>query len=81
MLNKEKIINHYSYSKFNDRLENTKNVLNLFLSKIKPKDVIGYGASTKGNIVLNHCKITNKNLSYICDANPYKFNRYTQDQI
>ncbi len=77
LLNKEKIINHYSYSKFNDRLENTKNVLNLFLSKIKPKDVIGYGASTKGNIVLNHCKITNKNLSYICDANPYKFNRYT----
>ena len=40
-------------------------------------DVIGYGASTKGNIVLNHCNIDNKKLKYICDANPFKYNRFT----
>ena len=39
--------------------------------------VFGYGASTKGNIVLNHCGINSKKLKYICDANPYKYNRYT----
>ena len=39
--------------------------------------MIGYGASTKGNIVLNHCGIKSEKLKYICDANPYKFNRFT----
>ena len=51
-------------------------MLNLFLDNNKG-DVIGYGASTKGNIVLNHCGINGKKLKYICDANPYKFNRFT----
>ncbi len=73
----ESLINDSSYIKFNDRVNNTKKVLNLFLNKINSKDVIGYGASTKGNIVLNHCNLSRKNLKYICDANPYKFNRYT----
>ena len=46
------------------------------MNKNKAK-IIGYGASTKGNIVLNHCGINSKKIKYICDANPYKFNRYT----
>ena len=75
--NNENLINFDSYKKFNDRIENTKNVLKLFLNNINRKDVIGYGASTKGNIVLNHCELTYKNLNYICDANPYKYDRYT----
>ena len=40
-------------------------------------NILGYGASTKGNIVLNHCGINSKKLKFICDANPYKFNRFT----
>ncbi len=51
-------------------------LIQLFLKKSK-NNIIGYGASTKGNIVLNHCKLTEKTLPYICDANPYKFGRYT----
>ena len=70
-------INSSSYKKFNDRINNTKKVLNTFLENIKSKDIIGYGASTKGNIVINHCNLNNKKLNFICDANPYKFNRYT----
>ena len=69
-------INFKSYEKFNMRVENVKENLNLFLQTNKGK-VFGYGASTKGNIVLNHCKIDSKKLPYICDANPYKFGRYT----
>jgi NDP-4-keto-2,6-dideoxyhexose 3-C-methyltransferase len=76
-LDDEKKINSVSYSRFNKRIENVKNVLNLFLSNISSKKIIGYGASTKGNIILNHCNITSKNISYICDANPYKFNKFT----
>ena len=39
--------------------------------------IIGYGASTKGNIVLNHCNIKSKQIRYICDENPEKYGRYT----
>ena len=72
----EEQINDKSFINFNKRVDNIKKILNLFLEKNK-NNVIGYGASTKGNIVLNHCKIDEKKLKYICDANPYKFNRYT----
>ena len=74
--NFEKNINFKSYQNFNNRISNVKKTLNLFLEKNKGR-VIGYGASTKGNIVLNHCGIDSKKLRYICDANPYKFNRFT----
>ena len=41
------------------------------------KIVFGYGASTKGNVILQYCKINNKHLPYIVDINPYKRNKYT----
>ena len=59
-LNKEKEINAQSYRNFNLRLENVKTIINHF-SICKNKKIIGYGASTKGNIILNHSKITIKN--------------------
>ena len=39
--------------------------------------VIGYGASTKGNIVLNHCEVGRDLISAVCDANPEKWGRVT----
>jgi NDP-4-keto-2,6-dideoxyhexose 3-C-methyltransferase len=72
----EKQITDKSFKNFNLRISNVKKILNLFLDQNKG-DVIGYGASTKGNIVLNHCNIDNKKLKYICDANPFKYNRFT----
>ena len=77
LLNDEKLITDVSYERFNKRIANVKDTLNLFLSNISSKNIIGYGASTKGNIVLNHCNIDSKNIRYICDANPYKFDKYT----
>lgn len=41
------------------------------------KKVFGYGASTKGNVILQFCKIESKHIPYIVDVNPYKRNRYT----
>jgi NDP-4-keto-2,6-dideoxyhexose 3-C-methyltransferase len=76
-LAEEKKISPKIFELFQKRVDNVKKTLDEFLKNIKPKDVIGYGASTKGNIVLNHLNLSSKNLSYICDANPYKFNRYT----
>ena len=41
------------------------------------KKVVGYGASTKGNVILQFCNINNKLMPYIVDINPYKRNKYT----
>ena len=43
----------------------------------KKKDVIGYGASTKGNVILNYCNINNNDISFICDANHTKEGKFT----
>jgi len=76
VLKNESYINKKSYENFNDRISNVKKNINKFFGKNKKK-IIGYGASTKGNIVLNHSNITDKNLMYICDENKLKHNRYT----
>jgi len=77
ILKQEAGIKENIFNLFQDRVENVKKTLLEFLKNIHPKDIMGYGASTKGNIVLNHFKLTNKNISFICDANPFKLNRYT----
>lgn len=76
-LNDEAGINKNIFDLFQKRVDNVKKTLIEFLDNIPSKDIIGYGASTKGNIVLNHLRLTSKNLKYICDANSFKFNRYT----
>ncbi len=75
----EKKISAKDYKKFNLRVDNIKKTTNLLLENIfKAKQkIIGYGASTKGNIVLNHCNIKSKQIRYICDENPEKYGRYT----
>ena len=66
VLEEEKLINESSYKKFNDRIDNVKKVVQFFLKK-NTKKIVGYGASTKGNIILNHCKINSRDIKYICE--------------
>ena len=75
----ESKITHKDYHNFNVRIENVKKNLVEFIkiSRKANKKILGYGASTKGNIVLNHCEIDNKILEYIGDANREKHGRYT----
>jgi len=75
----ENRITNIDYSKFNLRVDNIKKTTNLLLENIKmaKKKIIGYGAATKGNIVLNHCGIGSDKISLICDENEEKFGRYT----
>ncbi len=49
------------------------------LKKIKSqgKKIYGYGASTKGNVILQYCKINKNLLDCIIEVNKFKFNRYT----
>ncbi len=49
----------------------------LIMLKKQKKKVLGYGASTKGNVILQFCKINSKLLPYIADVNKFKFNKFT----
>ena len=75
----ENSISSIDYKKFNLRVDNIKNTTNLLLENIKKakKKIIGYGAATKGNIVLNHCGINSDKIPMICDENEEKLSRYT----
>ncbi len=55
-----------------------KNLLGLIEALISDgKIIFGYGASTKGNVLLQFCGLTSKHIPYIADVNPDKFGCYT----
>jgi hypothetical protein len=41
------------------------------------KKIFGYGASTKGNVILQYCNLTIKDIPCIADVNEDKFGHYT----
>ena len=70
----EKLEDKTTFQRFARRIISHKNDLNEFLKIINqtPKSIMGYGASTKGNVVLNYCNIDPTELQMICDQNPEK---------
>tara|TARA_Y100000031_G_C8091907_1_gene324570 strand:+ start:326 stop:808 length:483 start_codon:yes stop_codon:yes gene_type:complete len=80
VIKNEKLLLYESdLSSFALRVKNSAKVVKSFLNLLKEtkKRVIGYGASTKGNIVLNYLKIDSKLLNFICDQNTFKLNKIT----
>ncbi|MEJ1974408.1 MAG: class I SAM-dependent methyltransferase [Lacunisphaera sp.] len=54
------------------------NLLNLIRSLTADgKKVLGYGASTKGNVLLQFCGLTTKDIPAIAEVNPDKFGCFT----
>ena len=45
------------------------------------KKVCGYGASTKGNVVLQYCDFTDKDITAIAEINPDKFGAFTPKSL
>jgi len=68
-----------TYIKFFEKILSIKKNLNSRLKKIKEngKIIHGYGASTKGNVLLQFFEIDKNMLNLIADRNPLKFNYYT----
>ena len=63
---------------YNDCLNHKKLLKKLLVTlKKQNKKVVGYGASTKGNVLLQFCGINSKIINNIAEVNKYKFNRYT----
>lgn len=63
------------YKRINKLKADTKKLLDK-IAKNNHK-VIGYGASTKGNVLLQYYNLGKKDMKYIADRNPYKHGRYT----
>jgi len=67
------------YDEFSLNIKNLKIQLTELLLKLKKekKSLFGYGASAKGNVLLNYCKIDNSILDFIIDTTPIKQGKYT----
>ena len=73
-LNKIEIYEQFSF----DVKELKFKILNLLNNlKEQNKSLFGYGASAKGNVLLNYCNIDNTILDFIIDTTPIKQNKFT----
>ena len=68
-----------SYRQLRRRTEALRHQLLRFLLQCRAdgKRVVGYGAPSHGNTLLNYCGIRSDLLEYIVDRNPYKRGRFT----
>jgi len=67
-----------TFKKFFKKIKNIKLHTNLLIKKIKKdkKIIHGYGASTKGNVLLQYFNI-GQYIDFIADRNPLKYNKFT----
>ena len=82
VLLKEKKIGLHSkkiFTSFYNEILKQRIKLKKIIKKIKNKKLTihGYGASTKGNVLLQFYNMDNKDVSYIADRNPLKYNLFT----
>ncbi len=70
---------HHPFVSFKENVERQKKDLVQLLQELKiaGKTVIGYGASTKGNVILQYCGINQDLLPYIGDITPFKDGVFT----
>lgn len=69
----------YAYKEFADRVKNLKNETFNALKELKKrrKQIVGYGAAAKANVLLNYFGIDNKTIDYLVDSTPYKQGLFT----
>lgn len=67
------------YNQFKKRVSQHKDELRSLLEKLNMEgaQIAGYGASTKGNVLLQYCDISSKELPWVAEINPDKFGKYT----
>lgn len=68
-----------TFKKFYNECLKQKKLLTNLLENLKEmkKKVYGYGASTKGNVILQFCNIDSSLLPFIGEVNKFKYNKYT----
>ena len=68
-----------TYKNFQKKINKLRIKLSNFIKQNINKGKIfhGYGASTKGNVLLQYFNISNIQINYIADRNPLKYGKYT----
>jgi hypothetical protein len=68
-----------TYKNFSRRVEKIRTELVKLLRQLKQtgKKIVGYGASAKGNVLLNYCKLDTRTIEYIVDSISYKQGKFT----
>jgi SAM-dependent methyltransferase len=76
---KLRLTDEKTFKNFIYRINDSKLKLYKYLKKLKKlgKKVHGYGASTKGNVLLQYFKIDNQLIDFIAERNKSKYNLYT----
>ena len=49
--------------------------------KSNRKTICGYGASTKGNVILQYCGIDDSLINCIAERNPFKYGKFTPSTL
>ncbi len=64
---------------FEDRVYKHRESLKTLIESLSVdgKKILGYGASTKGNVLLQFCNFTNENVLAVADVNPLKYGCFT----
>lgn len=67
------------YDDFKERVYRHRDDLIRFIkdARSQNKIILGYGASTKGNVILQFCNLTEEDIPYIAEVNADKFGCYT----
>lgn len=67
------------YEAFEKRIMEQKENIIRFVQEINARGqkIFGYGASTKGNVILQYCGLTSQDIPCIAEVNPDKFGRLT----
>jgi len=75
---KDGIFKTSTYTGFMDRINKTKEDLNHLIKNLKEngKSIWIYGASTKGNTIMQFCDINSDLIEAAADSNPFKFGKY-----
>jgi 2-polyprenyl-3-methyl-5-hydroxy-6-metoxy-1,4-benzoquinol methylase len=72
-----------TFKEFSKRIEQFKFDLNAQVTAAKKegKKIIGIGAATKGNTLLNYCKIDNHMVDFVTDSSPLKIGKFTPGSL
>ena len=68
-----------TYQKFSSRVQKMKISINSYLWEVRKKGgkILGIGAATKGNTLLNYCKLDSDIINYVSDTSKLKIGKYT----
>lgn len=86
LLAEEKRVGYHQlevYRDFERRVENHKTTLQQTIQRLKAQGqrVIGYGASTKGNVLLQYCDFDRNDLAVVAEVNEEKFGKFTPQSL